>query len=146
MTMDRRAGQRDDEARPHRSLPVRLVCVALGTLFMLLGLLGAFLPLLPTTPFLLLATACYARSSRRFYGWLLSDPRFGPVIREWREHRSMPWRAKRTALILIAVSFTVSIVFFVRPWQAQLAMALGGLIIAAWLWHIPSRDGPVRGN
>ncbi len=144
MTVGRHPGRGDLAASPHRSVTVRLVCAALGTLFMGLGLLGAFLPVLPTTPFLLLATACYARSSHRFYGWLRGHPRFGPVIREWQEHRSMPWHAKRLALLLIFVSFTVSIVFFVRPWPAQLAMAVGGVMLGVWLWRIPSRDRPGR--
>ncbi|NTV88075.1 MAG: DUF454 domain-containing protein, partial [Burkholderiaceae bacterium] len=106
--------------------------------------LGIFLPVLPTTPFLLLAAACYARASRRIYRWLLQHRRFGPLIREWREHRSMPYRAKRIALLLIALSFGVSIVFFVPGWPARLGMAVGGLLLAAWIARIPSRDAPQR--
>lgn len=135
----------DDERGPHRHpIPVRLLFAGLGTLFLLLGMLGLFLPVLPTTPFLLLATACYARSSRRIYHWLLHHPRLGPVIREWREHRSMPYRAKRMALLLIALSFSVSIVFFVPGWPARLAMGIGGLLLGAWIARIPSRDAPTR--
>jgi uncharacterized membrane protein YbaN (DUF454 family) len=130
---------------PHRHpVPIRLVFAALGTLFLLLGVLGMFLPVLPTTPFLLLATACFARASRRVFNWLLNHPRFGPLIREWRDYRSIPYRAKRTALVLIALSFTVSIIFFVPGWPAQLAMGVGGLVLMAWLAHIPSRDAPPR--
>jgi len=124
------------------SIPVRLVFAGLGTLFLLLGLFGLFLPVLPTTPFLLLAAACYARSSRRIFNWLLNNPSFGPLIREWREHRAMPYRAKRTALILIALSFAISITFFVPGWLAKLAMGGGGLILMAWIERIPSRDAP----
>ncbi len=134
-----------DAAAPHRHpVPVRVVFAALGTAFVLLGTLGLFLPVLPTTPFLLLAAACYARSSRRVFNWLLGHPRFGPLIREWREHRSMPYRAKRTALLLIAASFAVSIGFFVPGWPAKLAMAAGGLVLMAWIARIPSRDAPGR--
>lgn len=135
----------DDLGSPHRhAIPVRLVFAGLGTLFVLLGMLGVLLPVLPTTPFLLLATACYARSSRRVFNWLLQHPRFGPLIREWREHRSMPYRAKRAALLLIALSFGVSIVFVVPGWPARIAMGVGGLILAAWIARIPSRDAPSR--
>jgi uncharacterized membrane protein YbaN (DUF454 family) len=125
-------------------IPVRLLFAGLGTLFVLLGVLGIFLPVLPTTPFLLLAAACYARSSRRIYHWLLHHPHFGPLIREWREHRSMPYRAKRRALLLIVLSFAVSIVFFVPGWQGKLAMGVGGLLLLAWIARIPSRDVPSR--
>jgi uncharacterized protein len=123
-------------------VPVRLLFAAFGTLFLGLGVVGIFLPLLPTTPFLLLAAACFARSSRRISNWLLNHPRFGPLILEWREHRAMPYRAKRTALVLIALSFTISITFFVPGWLAKLAMGVGGLILMVWIARIPSRDAP----
>ncbi|HWR78350.1 MAG TPA: YbaN family protein [Thiobacillus sp.] len=123
---------------------MRLLFAGLGTLFLLLGVIGIFLPVLPTTPFLLLAAACYARSSRRIYHGLLQHSHFGPLIREWREHRSMPYRAKRKALLLIVLSFGVSIVFFVPGWQGKLAMGIGGMLLSAWIARIPSRDAPRR--
>lgn len=133
-----------DKSGHHRHpIPVRLVFAGLGTLFLLLGLFGLFLPVLPTTPFLLLAAACFARSSRRIFNWLLDHPRFGPLIREWREHRAMPYRAKRMALVLIALSFAISITFFVPGWLAKLAMGVGGLILMVWIARIPSRDASV---
>jgi len=132
-----------DGGDPHRHpIPVRLACAGLGALFLLLGVLGLFLPVLPTTPFLLLAAACFARSSRRIFTWLLNHPQFGPLIREWREHRSIPYRAKRTALGLIALSFAVSIGFFVPGWPAKLGMGIGGLVLMAWIARVPSRDSP----
>jgi len=132
-----------DGGGPHRHpIPIRLAFAGAGALFLLLGVLGLFLPVLPTTPFLLLAAACFARSSRRVFNWLLNHPQFGPLIREWREHRSIPYRAKRTALGLIALSFAVSIGFFVPGWPAKLGMGIGGLILMAWIARIPSRDSP----
>ena len=113
-------------------------------LFVALGVLGIFLPVLPTTPFMLLAAACFARSSRRIHRWLLSHPTFGPIIDEWHTYRSMPYRAKRTALLLIVLSFGISITFFVPGWPARLAMGIGGLLLVIWIWRIPSRDAPRR--
>lgn len=133
-----------DEVRKHDSLAVRLVLAGLGAVCVLLGVAGLFLPVLPTTPFLLLAAALFARSSSRVYNWLLNHALLGPIILEWREHRSMPWRAKRLALALIALSFTVSIVFFVRYWQAQVAMGVAGVALWLWIYRIPSRDRPRR--
>jgi len=134
--------QTDGGGHHRHPIPVRLVFAGLGALFLLLGVLGLFLPVLPTTPFLLLAAACFARSSRRIFNWLLNHPQFGPLIREWREHRSIPYRAKRIALGLIALSFAASIGFFVPGWPAKLAMGAGGLILMAWIARIPSRDSP----
>lgn len=131
-----------DEVRKHKSLLVRWICALLGAGFVALGVAGIFLPVLPTTPFLLLATACFARTSTRIYNWLLNHSILGPIILEWRRHRSMPYRAKRIALVLIVLSFSLSILFFVPDWRAQLAMAVAGIILFAWIYRIPSRDAP----
>ena len=132
------------EVRKHQLLWMRLAFAALGTLFLLLGVIGIFMPILPTTPFLLLATACYARSSRRFYNWLMNYPAFGPLIVEWRTYRSIPWRVKLVAVATMALTFGSSIVFFVRDDRLQLAMTVFGLLMLAWLYRVPSRDHPDR--
>ena len=132
------------EMRKHRFLWVRLAFAALGTLFLVVGIIGIFMPILPTTPFLLLATACYARSSRRFYNWLMNHPTFGPLIVEWRTYRSIPWRVKLVAIATMVLTFGSSIVFFIKDGWLQLALAFFGMMMVIWLYHIPSRDRPVR--
>jgi len=129
-----------DEVRKHGSLPVRVMLVAAGTLCVGLGIVGLFMPVLPTTPFLLLAAACYARASSRFYNWLLNNRIFGPTIREWRRYRSIPYRTKLTAIALMGVTLTSSIVFFVRSPYLQAALAALGVALAVWMYRIPSRD------
>lgn len=69
---------------------------------------GLFLPLVPTTPFVLLAAACYSRASDRFAHWLEEHPRLGPVLRDWRAHRAIAPRAKATATVLILASAALS--------------------------------------
>lgn len=132
------------EMRKHRLLWVRLVFAASGTLFLLIGIVGIFVPVLPTTPFLLLATACYARSSRRFYNWLMNHQTFGSLIVEWRTYRSIPWRVKRVAVVTLIMTFGSSIVFFVRDGWLQLALAFFGLLMVVWLYRVPSRDHPSK--
>ena len=68
--------------------------ITTGTFFVGLGIIGIFLPLLPTTPFLLLAAACYARSSKRFYNWLLNNKWFGNYIKNYRERKGIPLQIK----------------------------------------------------
>lgn len=85
-------------------------CVALA-----LGLIGVFLPLLPTVPFMILAAFCFARGSERFHDWLVEHPRFGPAIRDWRRSGAISRRGKVYAMIGIAAAFSISVVLGVRP-------------------------------
>jgi len=90
---------------------VRGLLISAGTLFVGLGVLGIFLPLLPTTPFLLLAAACYARSSKRFYDWLLNNKWFGNYIKNYREKKGIPSRVKSTTISLLWITIAISAVF-----------------------------------
>lgn len=130
------------EPAEHRSRWVRALYLAAGSLFLALGLVGIFLPLLPTTPFVLLAAACYARGSRKFYDWLLANRTFGPMILEWQRHRSVPYRTKVFAIVLMSVTLAISIVFFVRPAWLKGLLALMGIGLALWMYRLPSRDRP----
>jgi uncharacterized membrane protein YbaN (DUF454 family) len=131
-------------AKPHRSPTVRALFWLAGTLALLLGLAGVFLPALPTTPFILLAAACYARASERFYSRLVAHPAFGPVIIEWQQHHAIPWRVKRVAITAMSLSICVSIwLVSGLPWL-QALLALIGIVVGVWLWRIPSRDRPAR--
>ncbi len=126
----------------HRSATMRLLFLIAGSLFVVLGAIGLFLPLLPTTPLLLLAAACYARGSRRFYDWLLANRTFGPLIHEWQVHRSIPYRTKLSAIALMGLTLGLSIVFFVEPVWLKLALTAFGLSLAVWMYRLPSRDRP----
>jgi uncharacterized membrane protein YbaN (DUF454 family) len=89
----------------HGAPALRGVYLAVGLLFVALGFVGAFLPVLPTTPFLILAAGCFARSSRRLESWLLDHPRFGPTLRDWRERGAIPRKAKMMSLAGTTVGF-----------------------------------------
>ncbi|HSW51886.1 MAG TPA: YbaN family protein [Sulfuricaulis sp.] len=128
------------QARKHHRLEVRLVFLLLGLGFVAIGVAGIFLPVLPTTPFMLLAAACFARSSDRFYHWLLNHRVFGHTVREWQQHRSIPRRTKWFAIVTMAATLSVSIVFFVPYAALQVALALFGVVLAIYLYRIPSRD------
>ncbi|HBM12608.1 MAG TPA: DUF454 domain-containing protein [Rhodospirillaceae bacterium] len=85
----------------------RIVYLIFGCLFVGLGFIGAFLPLLPTVPFLLLALWCFARSSQRFHDWLYHHPRFGPPLRDWDQHGVIPVRAKILSTAMMVVSMAI---------------------------------------
>jgi len=119
---------------------MRITCLALGMGCVALGIAGIFLPLLPTTPFMLLAAACFARSSERFHDWLLNHRIFGTTVRAWQQHRSIPRRAKWLAILTMAGTLSLSILTVVsNPWL-QFALAAFGVGLAVYLYRIPSRD------
>jgi uncharacterized membrane protein YbaN (DUF454 family) len=130
------------EVAVHRSRTVRVLYWIAGTVALGLGIAGVFLPVLPTTPFVLLAAACYARASARFYNALLNNPAFGPLVVEWRRHRSIPYRTKIYAIVLMSATLAASILLAVRNPYAQAVLAALGIALAVWMYRIPSRDAP----
>ena len=96
-------------------LPLRILCLCLGWLMVALAVAGVFLPLLPTTPFLLLAAGLFTRSSPRFEQWLLNHSVFGEPLRRWRESRAISARAKTSAVAMIAASYAVFLFLSAPP-------------------------------
>jgi hypothetical protein len=90
---------------------VRLVLVILGNIFVGLGILGIFLPLLPATPFFLLAAACFAKSSPKFYNWLMNNKWFGSYLKNYQDNKGIPKKVK-TISILILWGVMLSTMFF----------------------------------
>ncbi|MEK7792445.1 MAG: YbaN family protein [Pseudomonadota bacterium] len=123
----------------HDSPLVRSLYLGAGFLALFLGALGVVLPVLPTTPFILLAAACFARGSEYCHGKLLANHIAGPIIREWCLYHSIPRRAKRWAYLLMALSFGSSIFIVPEMWQKIMLMVIGS-ILACYVWHIPVRD------
>lgn len=117
-------------------LPVRALLVIVGSAALGLGVIGIVVPVLPTTPFLLVAAACYARSSDRLYAWLLGQPSLGRIVAEWRRSRSLPAGVKPRALLVVAITFTISILL-VESLALRLGLAVVGAVLAWFLWRIP---------
>ncbi len=126
--------------REHGSPLVRALFLVAGILSLALGVAGIFLPVLPTTPLVILAAACFARSYRPFHEWLLAHRQFGPTLREWQEHRSIRYRTKLTAIAMMAAALSASIVFFIEPLWLKALLAAFGVGLAAWMYRLPSRD------
>ena len=124
---------------PPESRPLmRGIWLGLGLIATVAGLIGAVLPLLPTTPFLILAAACFARSSPRLEARLLADPRFGPLILEWRARGAIPPRAKLLAVGGMTGGYTVFLLTS-KP-ALPLALLVAGLmgLVAVWMLSRPS--------
>ncbi|MBT2214782.1 DUF454 family protein [Virgibacillus dakarensis] len=104
-----------------------------GTISLVLGLLGIVLPLLPTTPFLLLAAACYVRSSRKLYQWLLNNKYFGPYIENYRAGKGIPLRAKVIGVSLLWISMGYTVIFVIPLFAIKVLLLL---IAAYFTWFI----------
>jgi len=97
-----------------RTVVKRGILIGAGTLSTGLGIIGIFVPILPTTPFLLLAAACYMRSSERFYRWLINDRIFGAYVRNYIEGKGMPVKIKMFTILLLWLTIALTIVFGVQ--------------------------------
>lgn len=129
----------DRAPQVHRSRWVRGLLWAAGTVSLVLGLIGVLLPGLPTTPFVLLAAACYARASPRLHRWMLEHRWIGPLLRDWEANRSLTRRTKTLAVgsMLLMVSF--SIWSFHGRWIAQAVLVVLGVVGAWVVLRIPTR-------
>lgn len=101
---------------------VKLLLLAAGTLCVMLGVIGIFVPVLPTTPFLLLAAACYARSCESCYAWLLEHRWFGRFIRNWHERRGITRRQKTAAVAFLWAGIALSVAFGTNLWWVRLML------------------------
>lgn len=125
--------------RSHRERVLRALFVALGALSLLLGIVGIFLPVLPTTPFVLLAAACFARGSERFHARLLAHPRLGPLVHDWQQHHSVPLRAKWLAIGTMWPSMGATAWLLRERPFVSVALLACAAAVTAWLLWLPTR-------
>lgn len=119
-----------------------------GGIFLLIGLIGVFVPLLPTTPFLLLATICFSRGSEAFNLWILNHKLLGPPLKEWQENKSISLKARVLATLMLFVSSA-----FVLPkpqipivGKAAYGVLVAGVLIFLWTRAYPAKKDEKQGR
>jgi uncharacterized membrane protein YbaN (DUF454 family) len=112
--------------------------IALGTIFLALGVVGVVVPGLPTTPFLLLSAACYVRSSERLYVWLLNHKVFGKIIRDYRETRSISLRSKVISIATMWAMILLSIFVFIDNIAVEITISTLGAVGTLVMLLIPT--------
>ncbi|HIH88153.1 TPA: DUF454 domain-containing protein [Candidatus Bathyarchaeota archaeon] len=119
----------------------RVVFFAAGTVCLILGAVGVFIPVLPTTPFLLLAAALYLRSSERMYRWMFENRYFGEYLRNYRDGRGIPLGSKLLTLSILWASIAYSILYVSKHWAMSLALAFIAIAVTVHLALIPTHRG-----
>lgn len=114
----------------------RLLWLFAGLIFLAIGAVGVVLPLLPTTPFLLLAAFCFTRSSPRLHKWLHEHPTFGPMVNNWNQYGSIDRRSKRIAIVVIVLTPIIAVLLG-APWWALAAQIIVLAIAATFVLTRP---------
>ena len=113
-----------------------MIFLVLGSLFFIAGLIGVLVPILPTTPFMILSAGCFAESSPRFHKMLLNNRWFGNDLRRWESNKTMKRATKKRATWVIVISFTLSISILWGNTLWQLVLLSTALVLLFFLWRI----------
>jgi len=117
--------------------PLRILFFIGGWVSLILGCIGIILPLLPTTPFILLAAYCFSRSSERLHQWLITHPQMGPLIRDWQQDGSISKTAKTKATVLIIGTFAVTFAVVNVGLMVKGVIFLIGISVLTFIWTRP---------
>ena len=119
----------------------KILWILLGSFFVMIGAIGAVVPGLPTTLFLILAAACYIRSSQKLYDWLITNKTFGPYLKDYREGKGMPRNAKILAVSMIVLFVGYAIIFALEELMLKVFVGLFGMIgIFYIILKVPSSE------
>lgn len=112
----------------------------MGTLSLILGIIGVLMPVLPTTPFLLVSLACYAKSSERLYSFIIKNKYLGPYVKYYMNRKGIPVKEKKKAVTMIWVTIGISIMFFIDSQFVKLLLFTIALIVSTYIWtrEVPS--------
>ncbi len=118
---------------------LRLLLIFVGWLSVVLGVIGIFLPIMPTTPFLLLAAACFVRTSPKFYQWLVGHPRLGKYLVYYLEGKGIPLKAKIYTIALITISMSIT-TYLVPVMAVKILLPLVGVLVALYIVRQPTLE------
>ncbi len=110
---------------------IRFLLTIAGTFFVFVGIIGIILPILPTTPFLLLAAACYSKGSKKYHNWLLNNRVFGNYIRNYLEGNGIPLKVKSLTITFLWVTISISTLFFVEIFLVKILLFIIAIGVTA---------------
>lgn len=120
----------------------KILLISIGSVSLILGTIGIILPILPTTPFLLLSLACYMRSSKRLYDFVLSNKYLGPYVRDYVAGNEIPKKAKKKSIFLIWITIGFSVLFIIDRILLRLMLLTIASIVSIYIWtrNTPEAD------
>ena len=121
--------------------PRKMLLMALGILLLVLATVGLFLPLLPTTPFILLSAWCFSHSSPRLHRFLIHNKIFGPLIENWNQHGAISGKAKMSATLVIGLFFGYTLIFVSVHPGVKIAIVTIGAALLLFIWSRPRGPG-----
>jgi len=133
-----KGGDYYDQTEVHQSALLRVLLKILGTFLVGLAILGIVLPLFPTTPFLLLALACYAKSSRKLHRWLLTNRWFGTYLRNYKERKGIPLKVKVLAILFLWLTIGYSAIFLIKIFLIKIAFFIIAACVSIHILSIPT--------
>ncbi|MEN3950703.1 YbaN family protein [Iodidimonas sp. SYSU 1G8] len=136
--------KQDDPAEVTLSPTARYLLLAVGWFFLALGAIGAFLPVLPTVPFLLITAWAWSKSSKRLHRWLYSNPTYGPYLIAWHKYGVIPRRAKIMAIGMMAAGWLSFTVFFATNWWVPALIAAVELAVGWFIITRPNAPPAIR--
>ena len=130
--------QQSEAAQTSENKLIRSIFFMAGTITLVIGAIGIFLPILPTTPFLLLSLACYLRSSEKMTHWMLNNKYFGKYIRNYKEGKGIPLKTKMFAIIVLWITIIFSAFFLIVIWIVQLLLIIIAISVTIHLIRLPT--------
>lgn len=124
----------------------RIVIILIGTLSLGLGVLGIFLPVLPTTPFLIVALACYLRSSPKLYHFILHHKYLGPYVKDYVLGKGIPIKAKKKAIFMIWLTISFSVIFILDQLILRALLLVIASCVSVYIWTRKSLKEPIKKN
>jgi uncharacterized membrane protein YbaN (DUF454 family) len=118
---------------------INKILVVSGTFFLILGIVGIFIPILPTTPFLLLSAACYARGSEKFYKWLINNRLLGEYIKSYQEGKGIPIKVKILTIVVLWITIVFSIVIIVTDFWIKLILLIIAISVTIHILTIKTK-------
>lgn len=119
---------------------MKVILIIIGTTSLILGVLGIFLPVLPTTPFILLALACYLKSSKKLYDLVISNKYLGPYVKNYISNNGIPLKAKKKAIFLVWITIGFSILFVIHNIFIKGVLLIIAISVSAYIWTRKTYD------